>query len=141
MYSALRMVVRTLGWVTLSVVLLVLAIGCSTGPAKVNVSGKVVMAGQPLKVSDQGEVRVKFYSEGTGDENSISKPAAVDSKTGAFTIKNIPMGKYKITVQQIDPMPSTDVLERRFDRTNSRIIREVESDGQVIDIDLAKEAG
>ena len=139
MDSAMRMLVRTFCCVTLGLAILGLIGGCSSGPAKVEVTGKILNNGQPLKVSKQGEIRVKFYSEGKDAESTVSKPATVDRETGTFVVKNLPLGKYKITVQQIDPMPSTDLLERQFDVMNSKIIRDVETDGQVIEIDLAKE--
>jgi hypothetical protein len=132
---------RILGFLLFGVLCLELGTGCKSGPAKVNITGKVTKGGELLKVSDMGEVRVKFYSQNTDDEGGRIRPALFDKSNGTFVVKDIPVGKYRVTVEQIDPMPSNknDKLNHAFDNKNSPIVRDVESDGQNIEIDLAKE--
>jgi hypothetical protein len=132
---------RILGFLLFGALCLELGTGCKSGPAKVNITGKVVKNGEPLKVSDKGEIRVKFYSQNMEEETSRIRPAIYNASDGTFQVKDIPVGKYRITVEQIDPMPSNknDKLQHAFDNKNSPIIRDVESNGQNIEIDLAKE--
>lgn len=138
MVSSVRGIVGGFFWIAFCVALMPLAGGCGSGPAKVNISGTVVKDGNPLKVSKKGVVEVQFIGESEG-ERRITKQAEADPETGKFEIKNIPVGKYKISIRQVDPMPATDLLEGAFSRQNSHIFRNVESNDQVIDIDLAKE--
>lgn len=85
-------------------------------------------------------MEVKFYREAAEGERTSSKYAQADPETGKYEIKGIPVGKYKVTVKQLDPRPTNDLLDGAFSRQNSKIYRDVESNDQVIDIDLGKEA-
>jgi hypothetical protein len=120
--------------------LLELAGGCKSGPTKVDITGKLLKDGQPLKVSNRGKVEIKFVTEGGTDENYSSRSTNVDDQ-GNFAIKGITAGKYRIIVRQLDPyIPGStkDLLEGAF-TLNSPIVRDVETNDQVIEIDLAKE--
>jgi hypothetical protein len=132
-------VARMLACVSLSAFLVLLAPGCKSAPAKVDITGKVTKDGVPLKVSKTGRILVRFYPEVEKGENYTSLPAEINKETGVFTVKDIPVGKYRIIIQQLDPNPTKDVLEGAFNRNKSRIIREV-TGTEPIDIDLAKEA-
>ena len=133
----------------LGALLMLLTAGCSSssrptastsGQAhKVDIGGKVHLGGKRLQVSKAGEIKVRFYSEGLDDPHAFSRSADVDEQDGTFAIKGIPLGKYRIGVYQIDPRPSHDLLHGRFSKKNTPIIRDVERNGQVFDIDLAKE--
>jgi hypothetical protein len=141
MVSSMRAIAGGLSWAILCVGVMQLTSGCSSGPTKVDISGTVTKDGQPLKVSKLGAIEVKFWRQGEG-ERTKTKAAEADPETGKYEIKGIETGKYKVTVQQIDPMPSAknDLLEGAFNQQNSRIVRDVESNDQVIDIDVGKEA-
>ncbi len=139
--------VRLLPPLSLSVIAISTASGCGSGqstsaagkPVEVEITGKVLMDGKPLQVSEAGEIRIRFYSGGFDDPHTFTRSGDVNEKDGTFAIKRIPLGKYRVGVYQIDPPPNHDLLQGRFDRKNSLIMREVERNGQVFDIDLAKE--
>ncbi len=116
--------------------LLTLVGGCNSGPAKVNITGTVSKNGQPLKVGQQGVIEVKFGMQG---ERGKVKSTEADRETGNFEIKGIEVGKYKVSVRQLDPYPTNDLLDGAFDLRSTPIVRDVQSDGQVFEIDLGKE--
>jgi len=134
-------VVRMLCCAALCVILLELAGGCNSGPAKVDITGKVTKDGQLLKVNKKtGQIQVTFITEGTNDETTKSTFATFDVDSGTYAIKGIGVGKYRIIVTQVDPYPGNDLLNGAFNKNNSKIVRDVETNNQVIDIDLTKEA-
>jgi hypothetical protein len=137
MTTMLRTFAGAGGFVLLSVLLA----GCHSGPAKVDVTGKVTNKGELLKVGKQGVIQVIFYLYPDVKEGNpvTGHPAKVNKETGTFDIKGLPVGKYLIAVEQFDPYPRTDLLEGAFDRKNSPIVRDVTGQ-EPIDIDLAKEA-
>jgi hypothetical protein len=140
MASSMRAIAGSVLCFALGLGLLSVAGGCSSGPAKVDISGTITKDGKPLKVGKQGEVEVKFWREGVPEgERITSKYAQADPDTGHYEIKGIPVGKYKVSIKQIDPRPANDLLDGTYDRNNSKIYRDVEKNEQVIDIDLAKE--
>jgi hypothetical protein len=141
MVNSVRATAGSLFCLAVGVSLLGLVGGCNSGPAKVNVSGTVSKNGQPLKVSKQGVVEIMFVSQGSDTERQKTKTAEADPETGKYQIKGIEVGKYKVTIRQIDPMPTTDLLDGAFNKQNSKILRDVESNDQVIDIDIARDAG
>jgi len=139
MNSGVRNVLQTLCCATLGVMLLELVGGCSSGPAKVDITGKLLKDGQPLQVSKTGQVTVRFISQEPPDvEKEQNKSATVDP-TGSFTIKGIYVGKYRVAVTQTDAYRGPDVMKGTFGTNNSPIFRDVASNGQFIEIDLAKE--
>jgi hypothetical protein len=112
------------------------------------VRGKVTMGGAPLAVKGReiglGYVEMHFYR--IRDEGSVdTEPAdAAVEESGEFTVRGrdghgLAPGKYKITVRQLDPAPDNDKLGGRFNRQNSRIVREVS--GEEIVIDLSRPEG
>ena len=118
--------------------------GC-TGEKRFKVVGKVVNKGQPLQLKNKlplGRVAVNFIPvDEQHQRNGDPQGAVVDQETGSFEVKGndnngIPPGKYRITVEQYDPMP-TDVLKGAFGETRSPIIREVKG-SESINIDLAE---
>jgi len=143
MIAAGNWVGRTLCCATLGVVLLHVAGGCSSGPAKVDITGKIVKDGQPLKVSKNGQVQIWFKSESKDPLTAMAKRAVADDN-GDFELKGIPAGKYRIEVAQVDPITvpgresANDLLKGAFTK-NTPIVRDVDKNGQVIEIDLAKE--
>jgi len=115
--------------------------GPQDGP--VPVSGKVTNAGKLLEVKGRelglGYVELHFYR--VRDDGSVDPdPAdAAVEESGEFTVRGrdgsgLPRGKYKITVRQLDPAPDHDKLQGRFNRKNSRIVREVTGEEIVIDV-------
>lgn len=112
--------------------------GCGKSVRKVALHGKITNNGQPLITSNKGFVQIMFHpvQEG-GEQTSTPVPAIVDSQKGTFEVDEIPVGKYKVAVQQMDPAPVTDKLKGAFAYGRSNIVREVTDDGEM-NIDLAK---
>ena len=127
-----------------------LVAGCGAKDGAVPVRGRVTNAGVPLAVKNReiglGYVELHFYR--VNDDGSVDNdPAdAAVEESGEFTVRGrdgngLPPGKYKITVRQLDPAPEHDKLQGRFNRTNSRIVREVTGEEKDIIIDLSRPEG
>ena len=59
----------------------------------------------------------------------------IDAKEGTFEVKNIPPGRYRIAVV-LAPVGGTDVFKGKYDRTNSKVERDVKGDEDlIIDVD------
>jgi hypothetical protein len=129
----------------------IVLVGCGGGPKddSVPVRGQVTNAGAPLKVNRPdvglGYVEVHFYR--IADDGSVSTDpadAAVD-ESGNFTVRGrdghgLPPGKYRITVRQLDPAPDNDKLQGRFNLKNSKIVRDVSPDQEIV-IDVSRPEG
>jgi hypothetical protein len=142
MDSDMRRMFYLLGSAGVFALLLGLASGCSKGPTKVDITGRIVKDGQPLKISDPskgGMVKVTFASDNSKDMDSYISMSAKADEQGNFEIKGIPLGKYKVGVLQLAD-PRTDLLDGAFKTNTSTIVRDVESNGQSFEIDLGKEA-
>jgi hypothetical protein len=137
----MRFLPRPLPWfLALAGACLVLA-GCGGGA---RVTGKLTNNGQPLTVSDKGMIVVSFIQEGSQPGQPGAYPVDL-GPDGTFTVKGtngqgIPPGKYMISVQQLDPYPTTDKLKGQFFGSKSPIVREIKG-STVLDIDLAKPQG
>jgi hypothetical protein len=108
--------------------------GCGGGST---VRGKLTNGGAPVTVSDKGVI-VMFFApegwEGKGSGADVQPDGTYVAK--GFENKGLMPGKYRISVQQFDPYPTTDKLEGKFAQGKSPIIRDV--NGGRLDIDLAK---
>ncbi len=122
--------------------------GCEANPQSVQdrmigVRGKVVNAGQPLKVSNPmaGWVEIKFieYTE-PGSQKAAETYTARADQNGEFDAAGKFPGKYKIAVRQWDPYPNTDLLEGKFDEANTTIVRDVKAGDNLV-IDVSKPEG
>jgi hypothetical protein len=130
-------------------VLTVLA-GCAEARDDVvPVRGKVTMGGTPLAVKGReigvGYVELHFYR--VRDDGSIdTEPAdAAVEESGEFSVRGrdgggLPPGRYKIAVRQLDPAPDNDKLGGRFNRQNSKIVREVTGEEEIV-IDVSRPEG
>lgn len=118
--------------------------GCSSGPPKHIVKGKITFKGQPMKVQPQvGKVLVKFL------EQDVPPPvdanyAKVDDD-GSFEVRGdgngIVAGRYKICVEWFEAFGKTpDKLNGRFDEKSSIIFKKVPDDG-FLEIDVSKPGG
>jgi hypothetical protein len=100
--------------------------GC--GERLIKVRGKVVKNGQPFSVSEKGVLQIAFHKDEGGKTASFG---AVPQKDGSFEIlgegsKGIPAGKYRITIEAIDPYPNgKDLLKGQFSAKNSKLVRDV----------------
>src|SRR5262245_58814185 len=89
--------------------------GCSGG--MVTVRGKVLKGGAPLTLSPTGVVQVTLIpiDVKTSSSNRVGRA----QPDGSFEIEQVPSGKYRIAVEQLDPNPMTDKLEGVFSPGNS----------------------
>jgi hypothetical protein len=122
---------------TLTSCLLLGLAGCAKPVKKVAIQGAITQNGKPVTTSSRGFVQVIFYPGDATVQNATSVPAVVDSQKGTYEVSAIPVGKYKVAVQQLDPAPATDKLKGAFNATNTKIVRDITADGKV-DIDLAQ---
>jgi hypothetical protein len=115
--------------------------GCGSGAS---VTGKITNGGEPLQVSDKGHIVVTFSKEvadaaqgdGFGADLQPDGTFRVVGKTGG----GIPPGKYRISVQQFDPYPTTDKLKGKFAPGKSPIVRDI-TGTTTLNIDLSKPEG
>jgi hypothetical protein len=116
---------------------LVVCCGCGEKTNLVTVTGSVLRNGKPLPLSKNGYVQVTLQPDVDPDKAFSPRLAECDKATGKFEIRDLPAGKYKVGVQQLDPDPTTDKLKGAFYVDTGKIIRDL--DGKTpLDIDLAK---
>jgi hypothetical protein len=119
-----------------------LAIAClPTGCAnpKYKISGSITRDGKPLEwKSDEGVLDVKFVPLDRDRDKNVYR-AETDRNTGAYTIAGIPSGSYRVSIQQMDPYPTHDLLGFALSMAESTIIHDVTKEGEVIDIDLPRD--
>jgi hypothetical protein len=127
-------------WGLLAVLLLAFAGGCS-GQATVELKGRVVRDGQPLKLGPQGVLEVILIPEQHDEQGEFSTIApAVNYQDGSFeNFEKIPAGRYRFAIQQLDPYPFNDKLKGAFSKEKSQIVRDVT--GEHLEIDLARPEG
>jgi hypothetical protein len=130
---------RLAACIGLCALLVLLAPGCKSAPPKVDIAGKVTKDGAPLKVGQNAVCQISFYPEVEQGENYTSHPATFDRASSTFTVKGIPVGKYHVSIELLDPYPGNDIFKRAFRGRNSPIVREV-TGKESIDIDLDKVA-
>jgi hypothetical protein len=117
-----------------------LTAGCNTGPRKVTVNGKVTRGGQAVTASNQGMVMLILVPQVAEGEHYTTYPANYNKEDGTFTIANVPVGKYRVELQILDPYPSNDLLKGAFSGATSPLVREITGDGP-LEIDLDKPQG
>ena len=112
-------------------------VGCGSQARKVSLHGKITNQGQPLTTSAKGFVQILFHPVQEGGKPVTPVPAVVDSQAGSYVVDAIPVGQYKVVVQQMDPAPVTDKLKGAFSLGRTNLVRDVKEDGE-LNIDLAK---
>jgi len=120
--------------------LVLLFTGCEKKATTVTVTGTVLRNGQPLKVGPTGIIQVTLHPDLPPEQAFSPRLGECDKATGQFEIRDIPPGKYKVGVQQLDPDPTNDKLNGAFRAETGKMIREI--DGKApLNIDLAKPPG
>src|SRR5437879_10900 len=83
---------------------------CGCAVPTYRVTGKVTRGGEPLKWdSDAGVLEVVFAPMDRKADRNLYH-AQTDRKTGAYTVRAIPAGTYRVSIQQMDPYPTFDLL-------------------------------
>lgn len=104
---------------------------------KYNVSGTITRDGKPLEwKSDEGVLDVKFVPLDRTRDDRVYR-AETTTSAGAYTIR-IPAGSYRVSMQQLDPYPTHDLLDFALNMKDSFIHRDVTKNDEVIDIDIPK---
>src|SRR5436309_807346 len=88
--------------------------GCGEKNNNVTVTGSVVRNGQPIPLSRNGYIQVTLHPDLPPDAPFTPKFAECDKPTGKFEIRDVPVGKYKVGVQQFDPDPTSDKLNGAY---------------------------
>jgi hypothetical protein len=128
-------------------ILLMVAAGCSSDPKLVFGKGKVLYKEQPLKVKPRAQVVVTFIPVDKGDKpihyECDFNPADATFEAG-YRGKGLPVGKYRISVEQKMPPntepPDVRKMNEMFAGDKSPIIRELKDEEPII-IDLSKPEG
>ena len=120
---------------TIALAVLLFASGCGEPPT-VTVTGTVARNGQPLALGPTGVVQITLVPnvpQGTPYTTYVGRPDAA----GKFEILDVPPGRYRVAVEQLDPTPQVDKLNGAFSTSSSKIIRQIEGK-EPLTIDLAK---
>lgn len=117
-----------------SVVLLSLAVGCEKRDPEIR--GTLTQNGQPLSVSDQGDIQLQFFQETGGTMTGKVFMGNLDKATGKY-VAQLPPGDYRVVVQQLDPYPKVDKLKGMFTQTKTPIKKTVVG-GETVDIELSE---
>jgi hypothetical protein len=120
-----------------AVLLVVLLLGGCAPPANVTVTGTILQGDKPIAVSSTGVVQVTLKPDVPEGTEFTTYVGRCDSSTGQFEVLDVPPGKYKIGVEQLDPTPQQDKLQGAHSVNNSKIIREIDGKSPLM-IDLAK---
>jgi hypothetical protein len=119
----------------LGVACALLVTGC--GEKLVTVKGTVLNNQKPLELGPTGSILVTLIPDVPADTPHTRYPGYADA-TGKFEIaEKVRPGKYKIAVEQNDPLPGDDKLKGKFSVKNTTIVREIVDDKTPLTIDLA----
>jgi hypothetical protein len=129
--------------------LLVLAVGCSSGPKLVKVKGQLKKGDQPFVVA-KGAVFTMIFTPVDTAEKLPSYSADPPNDDGTFIVgdrgKGIPAGKYRISIMEKIPgaakiPPDMQKINAMFDGEKSKIVRELKNDEETVNIDVTKPEG
>jgi hypothetical protein len=106
---------------------------------EVSIHGSVTRDGKPLQwKGERPQLWVIFQQRDVPGTLAETYPATCDTEAGTFSIAKIPLGWYKVSVEQMDPYPKRDLLNFAFNPANTTLEFEVTHDGQEFHIDLPK---
>ena len=127
---------RPIAFVVLaSIVVFVALAGCG-GTRLVDVTGTVLKDGKPIEVGATGVVQVTLVPDVPAGTQYTTHVGRCDS-TGKFAVTEVPVGKYRVAIEQFDPTPQVDKLGGEFSAGKTQFVREV--DGKTpLQIDLAQ---
>ncbi len=130
--------------------------GCSSGPTKVVVTGKIVDGGQPLKLEGEefeegaAAIELEFYpldESGQFDKQAEVYAASVNSD-GTFTVSGIdgngiPVGKYRVALRCLveSEEGEKDVWDGRFEPSNSPFTVEITEQNHEVVVDVSQGGG
>jgi len=116
--------------------------GCSKSGLKP--TGKIVKNGEPFKLSEKG---LFVISVSSADEKDAGAMPVNSKPYGTFEVvgkegKGIPAGKYRFSVQAIDPYTTTgkDMFNGRFYGDKSPFVEDIKGNQEII-LDIGKHDG
>jgi hypothetical protein len=122
----------------LAMCLVVACLSAGCAKPKYTVSGKVTRDGKELEWKSEAGVLELWFVPMDRERDPKIYRAECDRKTGTYTIGGIPPGSYRVSIQQMDPPPTHDLLGFSLSIKDSPIEREVTKNGEVIDIDIPR---
>jgi hypothetical protein len=108
------------------------------GSSKVIVKGKILQAGQPIKLSKTGVVQITLVPQ--IEESKRTNVVGRGKPDGSFEISGVTAGKYRIGVEVLDPDPRQDRLNGAFSAANTKIERQLDGKAPV-EIDISRPEG
>lgn len=100
------------------------------------VAGVVTRDGKPLVwKTDAGRLEVKFVPLDRQRDTNVYRAMETD-RDGAYTIRNIPAGSYRVSIQQQDPDARYDLFRFALSLDKSPILRDVLTDDDALNIDI-----
>jgi len=116
--------------------------GCGKSDGKLNVTGKVVKSGAPLKVPEEEYVRVTFFPV-TTDGGPPKNTYAADFNRADGTFRavggdghGIPPGKYRVAVEHVKK--GGDALKGAYDGDRSPLVFDIDRKTGPLVLDLDK---
>ena len=117
-------------------------LGCTRSDGKLNITGKVLKNGAPLRVPEEEYVRITFFPV-TADSSPPKNTYAADYDRGSGTFratggdgKGVPPGKYRVAVEHVKN--GGDALKGAYDGDRSPILVDVDRQTRPLVIDLDK---
>ena len=115
----------------------VVALASTWTPSTYQVTGVITRDGKPLKwKSDKHVLQIIFVPKKCTRQSGIYRCEG-DPKTGEYVLPEIPAGTYRVSIQQLDPYPTHDLLQQAYWLRNSPLFYDVSGDCE-INIDLPK---
>jgi hypothetical protein len=116
--------------------------GCGKSDGKLNVTGKVVKGGAPLKVPEEEYVRVTFFpvtADGGPPKNTYA--SNFNRADGTFRAvggdgQGVPPGKYRVAVEHVKK--GGDALKGAYDGDRSPLMFEIDRKTGPLLLDLDK---
>ena len=110
--------------------------GCGK-PSNVTVTGTILQGDKPIAVSSTGVVQVTLKPDVPEGMEFTTYVGRCDPGTGQFEVLDVPPGKYKVGIEQLDPTPQQDKLQGAHSVNSTKIIREIDGKSPLV-IDLAR---
>jgi hypothetical protein len=107
-------------------------------PRKYHVQGTITRDGKPLEWKGEKRVlQIIFAPFDHGPAHRDLYRCVGDPDKGTYALE-VPAGKYRVSIQQLDPYPTVDLLSFAYGIGNSDVIRPIAGDC-TIDIDLPRD--
>ncbi len=107
-------------------------------PRTYQVTGTITRGGKPLQWKGEKRVlQVIFGPTDRAQDRNVYRCEG-DPEEGTYVLEGIPAGKYRVSIQQLDPYPMHDLLNFAYSLKDSPFVYDVAGDCK-IDIDLPGE--